>query len=238
MQIKKFLRWLPVVLSLLGALGYSGHDTEWVRAGIAILKQLDGVQTADSDGIADLFSADEETRTPRSSKTKTKTATAQTTYKGTVSKVYDGDTVHVIDSHGAKHKIRMAYIDAPEMKQAYGTRSRDNLRSAAEGRKVSVRVFETDRYQREVAQVFVGKTDLNLMQVEDGAAWHYESYAKKQQNKTSFADYADAQIQAKKERKGLWHAKNPQAPWAYRRAEKNGGSQDWFSTIGKWLGIQ
>lgn len=74
-------------------------------------------------------------------------------YTGTVSKVYDGDTLHVIDGDGAKHKIRMAYIDAPEMKQAYGTRSRDNLRAAAEGRKVSVRVFETDRYQREVAQV-------------------------------------------------------------------------------------
>lgn len=70
-----------------------------------------------------------------------------------MSKVYDGDTLHVIDGDGAKHKIRMAYIDAPEMKQAYGTRSRDNLRAAAEGRKVSVRVFETDRYQREVAQV-------------------------------------------------------------------------------------
>ena len=129
-------------------------------------------------------------------------------YKGTVSKVYDGDTLHVIDVNGAKHKIRMAYIDAPEMKQAYGTRSRDNLRTAAEGRKVSVRVFETDRYQREVAQVSAGKTDLNLMQVEDGAAWHYESYARKQQDKADFADYADAQSRAKKDRKGLWKDKS------------------------------
>ncbi|HFA5364312.1 TPA: thermonuclease family protein, partial [Neisseria gonorrhoeae] len=159
-------------------------------------------------------------------------------YTGTVSKVYDGDTLHVIDGDGAKHKIRMAYIDAPEMKQAYGTRSRDNLRAAAEGRKVSVRVFETDRYQREVAQVSAGKTDLNLMQVQDGAAWHYKSYAKEQQDKADFADYADAQIQAERERKGLWKAKNPQAPWAYRRAGRSGGgNKDWMDSVGEWLGI-
>ncbi len=159
-------------------------------------------------------------------------------YTGTVSKVYDGDTLHVIDVNGAKHKIRMAYIDAPEMKQAYGTRSRDNLRAAAEGRKVSVRVFDTDRYQREVAQVSVGKTDLNLMQVQDGAAWHYKSYAKEQQDKADFADYADAQIQAERERKGLWKAKNPQAPWAYRRAGRSGrGNKDWMDAVGEWLGI-
>ena len=100
-------------------------------------------------------------------------------------------------------------------------------------------MFETDRYQREVAQVSAGKTDLNLMQVEDGAAWHYESYARKQQDKADFADYADAQNRAKKDRKGLWKDKKPQAPWAYRKAERNRGSnRDWADTVGEWLGIR
>ena len=62
--------------------------------------------------------------------------------------------------------------------QAYGTQSRDNLIDAALNKKAKVRVFEADRYQREVAQVSVGTIDLNLMQIRDGAAWHYESYAK------------------------------------------------------------
>lgn len=210
MQIKKIMKWLPVALSLLGALGYTGYDSELVRTGIAVLNEL-GVE--ESAGRYE---------TPVRRRASAKSGHS---YTGTVSKVYDGDTLHVIDGDGAKHKIRMAYIDAPEMKQAYGTRSRDNLRAAAEGRKVSVRVFETDRYQREVAQVSAGKTDLNLMQVQDGAAWHYKSYAKEQQDKADFADYADAQIQAERERKGLWKAKNPQAPWAYRRAGRSGGGQ-------------
>ena len=46
-----------------------------------------------------------------------------------------GDTVHIIDSDGRKHKIRMAYIDAPEINQAYGTQSRDNLIDAALNKK-------------------------------------------------------------------------------------------------------
>lgn len=223
MQIKKIMKWLPVALSLLGALGYTGYDSELVRTGIAVLNEL-GVE----EGAGRY-------ETPVRRRVSAKSGRS---YTGTVSKVYDGDTLHVIDGDGAKHKIRMAYIDAPEMKQAYGTRSRDNLRAAAEGRKVSVRVFDTDRYQREVAQVSVGKTDLNLMQVQDGAAWHYESYAKKQQDKADFADYADAQIQAERERKGLWKAKNPQAPWAYRRAGRSGGgNKDWTDSVGEWLGI-
>ncbi|WP_196368058.1 thermonuclease family protein [Neisseria meningitidis] len=223
MQIKKIMKWLPVALSLLGALGYTGYDSELVRTGIAVLNEL-GVE----EGAGRY-------ETPARRRASAKSGRS---YTGTVSKVYDGDTLHVIDGDGAKHKIRMAYIDAPEMKQAYGTRSRDNLRAAAEGRKVSVRVFDTDRYQREVAQVSVSKTDLNLMQVQDGAAWHYKSYAKEQQDKADFADYADAQIQAERERKGLWKAKNPQAPWAYRRAGRSGGgNKDWTDAVGGWLGI-
>lgn len=223
MQIRKIMKWLPVALSLLGALGYMGYDSELVRTGIAVLNEL-GVE----EGAGRY-------ETPVRRRVSAKSGRS---YTGTVSKVYDGDTLHVIDGDGAKHKIRMAYIDAPEMKQAYGTHSRDNLRAAAEGRKVSVRVFDTDRYQREVAQVSVGKTDLNLMQVQDGAAWHYKSYAKEQQDKADFADYADAQIQAERERKGLWKAKNPQAPWAYRRAGRSGGgNKDWTDAVGEWLGI-
>ncbi|HEZ0597199.1 TPA: thermonuclease family protein [Neisseria meningitidis] len=223
MQIKKIMKWLPVALSLLGALGYTGYDSELVRTGIAVLNEL---------GVEEGAGRYEMPARRRAS------AKSGRSYTGTVSKVYDGDTLHVIDGDGAKHKIRMAYIDAPEMKQAYGTHSRDNLRAAAEGRKVSIRVFDTDRYQREVAQVSVGKTDLNLMQVQDGAAWHYKSYAKEQQDKADFADYADAQIQAERERKGLWKAKNPQAPWAYRRAGRSGGgNKDWTDSVGEWLGI-
>jgi len=160
-------------------------------------------------------------------------------YHATVKNVHDGDTIRVTDGHGREIRIRMAYIDAPEINQAYGTRSRDNLIDKADGKKVKVRVFEKDRYKREVAQVSVGTTDLNLMQLRDGAAWHYDSYAQKQKSKTAYADYAAGQKQAKQKRKGLWSGKNPQAPWDFRRGEREaqegrGNSKSEENWLGIW----
>lgn len=40
MQIKKIMKWLPVALSLLGALGYTGYDSEAVRTAVAVLDVL------------------------------------------------------------------------------------------------------------------------------------------------------------------------------------------------------
>lgn len=236
MQITKFLKWLPVLLSVLGALGYSSRDTELVRAGIVVLSRLGegGFDVGDLTGL--LNRQEDDARSSSKSRAEPSAKNTRQTYKGRVTKVSDGDTMHVTDSSGRKHKIRMAYIDAPETNQAYGTRSRDNLRAAADGKTVRVRVFETDRYQREVAQVTVGNTDLNLMQIRDGAAWHYESYAKKQQNKIAFSEYAEAQKQAQKNRAGLWQHKNPQAPWDFRREERNAGGKQTDSS-GQWFGI-
>lgn len=100
-----------------------------------------------------------------------------------------------------------------------------------------MRVFEADRYQREVAQVSVGTIDLNLMQIRDGAAWHYESYAKKQQSKTAYTDYSAAQKQAKEKRKGLWKKDNPQAPWQFRRQNHEQQNGNKKQSDKQWFGI-
>ncbi len=39
---------------------------------------------------------------------------------GKVVKITDGDTLYVLDANYQQHKIRLAGIDAPERKQAYG----------------------------------------------------------------------------------------------------------------------
>ncbi|STZ76447.1 thermonuclease family protein [Bergeriella denitrificans] len=227
-------KWLAVVTALAAALGYSNDKIQWLKLGGEVIERVSSGKSGAWQGVlTDLMSAagigQQEAASER------RNAAKQSTYSGRVTRVSDGDTLQVTDQHGRKHKIRMAYIDAPELQQSYGARSRDNLKAAADGAKVKVRVFDIDRYNREVAQVSKGATDLNLMQIRDGAAWHYTSYAKKQQSKTAYADYAAAQTQAQKARAGLWRGKNPQAPWDYRR-EKNGntgsqnsdGSKPWF----------
>ncbi len=42
------------------------------------------------------------------------------TLTGKVVKITDGDTLYVLDANYKEHKIRLAGIDAPERRQAYG----------------------------------------------------------------------------------------------------------------------
>ncbi len=54
---------------------------------------------------------------------------------GKVVKITDGDTLYVLDANHKEHKIRLAGIDAPERKQAYGLASRkDTTRSVPDVR--------------------------------------------------------------------------------------------------------
>ena len=43
------------------------------------------------------------------------------TYTAYVVRIIDGDTIHVRDITGEKHRIRLAMIDAPEREQPFGT---------------------------------------------------------------------------------------------------------------------
>lgn len=60
------------------------------------------------------------------------------TLTGRVVSVADGDTVTVLDATNTQHKIRVAGIDAPEKKQAFGNRSKNNLAELVAGKNVSV----------------------------------------------------------------------------------------------------
>ena len=199
-----------IIIALLGVLG-SGQ-TEWLDTGLAAARKISGAVPED---LTELLSSVVRQKQPERRKSISKQA-----YTGRVSSVSDGDTLHVTDSDGLKHKIRLAYIDAPELQQAYGTRSHQNLKRAADGENVNVTVFELDRYGREVAQVRMDGEDLNLMQIRDGAAWHYNAYAAKKQKKTDYAAYAAAQENARQSRNGLWNGLHPQASWDYRREQR------------------
>lgn len=142
-------------------------------------------------------------------------------FEGLVISVHDGDTIRVRDTNGLVHKIRLSNIDAPETKQAYGISSRDALRKRIEGKKVVVDIVNIDQYQRGVGQINLGKEDINLWLVRQGHAWHYESIAKKQQNRQAFAQYQRAQLSAQKRKLGLWNWPDPIAPWTFRRQAKN-----------------
>jgi len=135
---------------------------------------------------------------------------------GKVVKITDGDTLYVLDANYKEHKIRLAGIDAPERKQAYGLASRKHLASLVAGKQVTVEYQKRDRYGRIVGKVLLDGIDACLEQVKAGFAWHYKKY----QHEQSAEDrrlYADAEIRARDDRLGLWRENNPNPPWEYRR---------------------
>ena len=141
-------------------------------------------------------------------------------FSGKVVGIADGDTATVLDESNTQHKIRFLGIDAPEKKQAFGQKSKENLRDLIFGKTVQVQVLKRDKYNREVAKILLDGKDINLQQVKDEFAWHYKEYQREQA-----ADdrklYSDSEEEARKAKRGLWFDENPQTPADFRRSKKS-----------------
>ena len=135
-----------------------------------------------------------------------------------VVKVSDGDTVHVLDQSNEKHKIRLVGIDAPEKKQPFGQKSKQNLSSLIADKSIEVEYSKRDRYGRILGKLLKDGQDINLKQVKDGYAWHYKQY-QREQSTLDRALYDSAETEARKKRIGLWSVPAV-APWDYRRSMK------------------
>ncbi len=143
--------------------------------------------------------------------------------RGEVVALSDGDTVTVLDAGRTTHKIRLAGIDAPEKRQPFGERARQNLSALVFRKQVTVEWSTQDRYGRIVGKVMVQGEDAGLAQIRSGLAWHYKAY-QRQQAAPDRAIYADAEVVARQARRGLWSEAAPVAPWDYRRERRESGS--------------
>jgi len=132
-----------------------------------------------------------------------------------VVKVTDGDTVHVLDQSTVRHKIRLGGIDAPEKKQAFGKKSKQNMANLVAGKQVEVEYYKRDRYGRIIGKLIKDGQDINLLQIKHGYAWHYKYY-QKDQTKLDRDLYSSAEIGARAKRLGLW-VEPAIPPWEFRR---------------------
>ncbi len=129
-------------------------------------------------------------------------------YEARVVKIIDGDTVQVLSASKEKIKIRLYGIDAPEKKQAYGKVSRNALADKIAGNIVKVSPNGKDRYERELAKIYLGNEDINRYMVRNGFAWAFIKYSK---------EYAGDEIYARNNKLGLWRSSNPTPPWIFRK---------------------
>jgi endonuclease YncB( thermonuclease family) len=139
---------------------------------------------------------------------------------GLVVGVTDGDTITVLDHTNTQHKVRLAGIDAPEKKQAFGNASKKSLSELVYNKQVDVDWHKRDRYGRIVGKVIVGELDANLEQVRLGMAWYYKKY----KGELVFEDrlgYVLAQENAEAAKLGLWSDNQPIPPWDFRKSRKS-----------------
>lgn len=132
---------------------------------------------------------------------------------GKVVKVSDGDTITILASDKIQYKIRLNDIDAPEKKQNFGNKSKDNLDKYIAGKTVTVKYDKTDKYKRILGTIYYQNKDINLQQVKDGYAWVYKKYSKNQ-------EYYKAEKLAREKKIGLWSEKNPIEPSEFRKANR------------------
>lgn len=130
-------------------------------------------------------------------------------FTGQVVRIIDGDTVEILSNRNTT-RVRLAAIDAPEKRQAYGEKSRQFLARLIFGKNVDVASQGKDRYGREIGFIFLPDGEnVNLMMVKNGMAWVYRQYS-------NDAAFIEAEGQARQKKIGLWADKAPVAPWKFR----------------------
>jgi endonuclease YncB( thermonuclease family) len=151
------------------------------------------------------------------------------TIEGIVSKVSDGDTIHITDSLGTKVKVRLYGIDAPETEksnkkthkvskpgQPYGEEAHQTLNSKVYGKSIKLDIMAVDQYKRSVGIVYLNGKNINQEMVAEGYAWAYRQYL----DRPHASEYIELEEQARAKRLGLWEQSNPRPPWEFRRSLK------------------
>jgi endonuclease YncB( thermonuclease family) len=141
-----------------------------------------------------------------------------TVVTGKVVVVKDGDTIAVLVDK-QELTIRLAGIDAPEKKQPYGEKAKLRLSGLAFGKMAVVEITQKDKYGRSIGDIRVDGQWVNRQMVADGLAWHYTAFSKD-------VDLADAEVDAKKNARGLWADKEPVPPWEWRKQQKEKAKEE------------
>jgi micrococcal nuclease len=153
-----------------------------------------------------------------------------------VKRIADGDTITVVDSQGAKSRIRFACIDAPEVPHTkeerasynpadldqfkWGRLARNRLTQLIHqgGDRVSLTVVDTDRYGRKVAEVRLPNgTLVQETLAREGLAVVYHEYIK---NCVDAAAVEQAEAQAKQQKLGVWSDSQFVTPSEWRHRSK------------------
>ncbi|HWX01575.1 thermonuclease family protein [Collimonas sp.] len=142
--------------------------------------------------------------------------------------IADGDSL-TLQAGRKRIKLRLAGIDAPEIKQAFGQKSRQSLYQLCWGKDARYDAKAIDHFGRTVATLRCDGIDAGRAQVERGMAWA----AARAGSHLKMLETA-----ARNAKAGLWSDPHPVAPWRFRhgtdtdaacRTGPRGGRYQWIN---------
>ncbi|MCA1577658.1 MAG: thermonuclease family protein [Acidobacteria bacterium] len=136
---------------------------------------------------------------------------------GRVIEVNDGDVITVFNLNRPV-RIKLLAVDAPEAGQAFGDVAKKHLTDLVYDRSVLVEYQGISADGSLVGRVMLDKTDIGAQMIRDGAAW-FDASNFHRLNTADREVYHQSEQAARRERRGLWQAENPIAPWEFVRAQ-------------------
>lgn len=127
-----------------------------------------------------------------------------------VTRVKDGDTFVAV-WNGKAYSCRLSNIDAPELSQAFGVTSKDNLSNLILGKVVALDSLKKDLYGRVLVDAWIDGMRLDSLMIRKGWAWYYTGYSKD-------LVLSLAMEEAVSDKLGLWSCGTNKVcpPWLYR----------------------
>lgn len=143
---------------------------------------------------------------------------------GRVLKVVDGDTLDVRLQSG-RVRVRLQGVDAPERDQPGGAEATRFLAGRLHDADVLLEPVSQDQYQyqRLVAVVHLGRVNINEELVEQGHAWAFRRYLRREDRALCALEQ-----RAREAGRGLWQARlqPARAPWEHRATRGRGPFTD------------
>ena len=130
---------------------------------------------------------------------------------------HDGDTC----TTDKGEKIRLACIDAPELKQPFGKASRDHLKEIIKDRAAKIDRINTDRFGRTIAILYInngGKWQaVQSLQSKAGTVWAFDRFKRN----CPIWNSINREFQIAQSKKiGLFADGQAIEPWKWRQNEK------------------
>jgi micrococcal nuclease len=142
-------------------------------------------------------------------------------YKGTVTRVIDGNSIEVSHENGAA-VIRLHGVDAPEISQPYGRIAMIAVFRHTFGKVVRIESYGLDPHGRTIGDVYLpDDTLLNEEMIRLGLAWYCKHSPKE--------GLLQLELEARDAKLGLWKDPEASPPWVFRK--RYGIERDHFEGV-------